>query len=222
MLEYIQGISEVKAYNMIGSSRKKLNDTIWKAGQTNTEMEKISNRYIPFQSMILKLTGVAILISSIGFYLNGTMELLTTILMMILSFYVFSGLETMGSYSALLRVVDLCVDRGEEVLSIDQMDISGETYTPKTHNIEAESIDFAYDKKKIIDDVSLSVPEKTTAAFVGPSGSGKTTLCHLIARFWDVDKGEVRLDGRNVKEYSMDSLIENFSKDSGFLLQEQL
>ena len=222
MLEYIQGISEVKAYNMIGSSRKKLNDTIWKAGQTNTEMEKISNRYIPFQSMILKLTGVAILISSIGFYLNGTMELLTTILMMILSFYAFSGLETMGSYSALLRVVDLCVDRGEEVLSIDQMDISGETYTPKTHNIEAESIDFAYDKKKIIDDVSLSVPEKTTAAFVGPSGSGKTTLCHLIARFWDVDKGEVRLDGRNVKEYSMDSLIENFSKDSGFLLQEQL
>ena len=211
VLEYIQGISEVKAYNMIGSSRKKLNDTIWKAGQTNTEMEKISNRYIPFQSMILKLTGVAILISSIGFYLNGTMELLTAILMMILSFHVFSGLETMGSYSALLRVVDLCVDRGEEVLSIDQMDISGETYTPKTHSIEAESIDFAYDKKKIIDDVSLSVPEKTTAAFVGPSGSGKTTLCHLIARFWDVDKGTVCLDGKNVKDCSMDSLMENFS-----------
>jgi len=117
----------------------------------------------------------------------------------------------MGSYSSLLRVVDLCVDRGEEVLSLELMDISGETYTPKTNHIEVSEIDFAYDKKKIIDNVSLKVPEKTTAAFVGPSGGGKTTLCHLIARFWDVDKGTVKLDEKNVKEYSMDSLMENFS-----------
>lgn len=211
VLEYIQGVSEVKAYNMTGSSRKKLDDTIRMAGDTNTEMEMICNRYIPFQNIVMKLTGVAILIASIGFYLNGTMELLTTVIMMIMSFIVFSGLETMGSYSALLRVVDLCVDRGEEVLGLEPMDISGEEYIPKTNNIEVSGIDFAYDKKKIIDDVSLTIPEKTTAAFVGPSGGGKTTLCHLIARFWDVEKGMVSLDGKNVKEYSMDSLMENFS-----------
>ena len=211
VLEYIQGVSEVKAYNMTGSSRKKLDDTIRMAGDTNTEMEMICNRYIPFQNIVMKLTGVAILIASIGFYLNGTMELLTTVIMMIMSFIVFSGLETMGSYSALLRVVDLCVDRGEEVLGLESMDISGEEYIPKTNNIEVSGIDFAYDKKKIIDDVSLTIPEKTTAAFVGPSGGGKTTLCHLIARFWDVEKGMVSLDGKNVKEYSMDSLMENFS-----------
>ncbi|MBQ9673546.1 MAG: ABC transporter ATP-binding protein [Ruminococcus sp.] len=211
VLEYIQGISEVKAYNMIGTSRKKLDDTIRMAGNTNTEMEMICNRYIPFQNIVVKLTGVAILIASIGFYLNGTMELLMAIIMMIMSFMVFAGLETMGSYSSLLRVVDLCVDRGREVLDLELMDISGEEYAPNTNNIEVESIDFAYDKKKIIDDVSLIVPEKTTVAFVGPSGGGKTTLCHLIARFWDVDKGKVRLDGKNVKEYSMDSLMENFS-----------
>ena len=200
VLEYIQGVSEVKAYNMTGSSRKKLDDTIRMAGDTNTEMEMICNRYIPFQNIVMKLTGVAILIASIGFYLNGTMELLTTVIMMIMSFIVFSGLETMGSYSALLRVVDLCVDRGEEVLGLEPMDISGEEYIPKTNNIEVSGIDFAYDKKKIIDDVSLTIPEKTTAAFVGPSGGGKTTLCHLIARFWDVEKGMVSLDGKNVKE----------------------
>ena len=92
VLEYIQGVSEVKAYNMTGSSRKKLDDTIRMAGDTNTEMEMICNRYIPFQNIVMKLTGVAILIASIGFYLNGTMELLTTVIMMIMSFIVFSGL----------------------------------------------------------------------------------------------------------------------------------
>lgn len=211
VLEYIQGISEVKAYSMIGKSRKKLDDTIRMAGDTNTKMEMICNRYIPFQNIVMKLTGVAILTASIGFYLNGTMEMLAAIIMIIMSFQVFAGLETMGSYSALLRVVDLCVDRGKEVLNLKPMDISGEEYVTKTDNIAVSGIDFAYDKKKIIDNVSLTVPEKTTAAFVGPSGGGKTTLCHLIARFWDVDNGMVSLDWKNVKEYSMDSLMENFS-----------
>ena len=50
-----------------------------------------------------------------------------------------------------------------------------------------------------------------TAAIVGPSGGGKTTLCHLLARFWDVDGGRVTLGGRDVREYDMDSLMQNFS-----------
>ncbi len=211
VLEYIQGISEVKVYNMIGKARKKLDDTIQEASDTNMKLEMICNRYIPFQNIVLKLTGVSILIASIGFHLNGTMELLTAIIMMIMSFIVFAGLESMGAYSSLLRVVDLCADRGREVLELEPMDITGDSIVPQTNNIEVSGIDFAYDTKKIIDNVSLRVPEKTTAAFVGPSGSGKTTLCHLIARFWDVDKGMVSLDEKNVKEYSMDSLMVNFS-----------
>ena len=211
VLEYIQGISEVKVYNMIGKARKELDDTIREASDTNTKLEMICNRYIPFQNIVLKLTGVSIMIASIGFHLNGTMELLTAVIMMIMSFIVFAGLESMGAYSSLLRVVDLCVDRGREVLELEPMDIVGDSVVPQTNNIEVSGIDFAYDKKKIIDDVSLWVPEKTMSAFVGPSGSGKTTLCHLIARFWDVDNGMVLLDEKNVKEYSMDYLMENFS-----------
>ena len=117
------------------------------------------------------------------------MELLTAIIMMIMSFIVFSGLESMGAYSSLLRVVDLCVERGREVLDLEPMDIAGDNVVPQTNNINVSNIDFAYDKKKIIDDVSLCISEKTISAFVGPSGGGKTTLCHLIARFWDVNNG---------------------------------
>lgn len=211
VLEYIQGIAEVKAYNMIGDSRKKLNDRIKDSANTNTEIEIITNRYLPYQNMVLKLTGVGIVIASIGFYINGSMDLVTVILMMILSFQVFAGLETMGAYSSLLRVVDVCVERGREVLSIEAMDISGENYQPSSHDIAVENIDFAYGQKKIIDNVSLAVPTNTSVAFVGPSGGGKTTLCHLIARFWDVDQGSIYLGGKNIKEYSMDSLMKNFS-----------
>ena len=97
------------------------------------------------------------------------------------------------------------------------MDIDGKEITPKNYDVDIEHVNFyyekeSYDKKsKIIDDVSVHILEKTTTAIVGPSGGGKTTLCHLIARFWDVDKGGITLGGEDVRNYSMDSLMKNFS-----------
>ncbi len=70
---------------------------------------------------------------------------------------------------------------------------------------------FSYESRPIINGVTLEIPEKTTTAIVGPSGGGKTTLCHLLSRFWDVDGGRVTLGGRDVRDYDMDSLMQNFS-----------
>ena len=72
-------------------------------------------------------------------------------------------------------------------------------------------MEFSYERRKVIDGISVQIPQKTTTAIVGPSGGGKTTLVNLLARFWDVDAGTVTLGGRNVKDYDMDSLMENFS-----------
>lgn len=91
------------------------------------------------------------------------------------------------------------------------MDISGAELTPERHDIRAEDVRFSYDRKPIINGITLNIPERTTTAIVGPSGGGKTTLCHLLARFWDVDGGRVTLGGRDVREYDMDSLMRNFS-----------
>ena len=91
------------------------------------------------------------------------------------------------------------------------MDIDGKEMQPENYDIRLSNVSFSYDKRKIIDDISLSIPQKTTTAIVGPSGGGKSTLCNLIARFWDVDSGEVTLGGVNVKDYSMNSLMRNFS-----------
>ena len=147
ILEYIQGITEVKAYNMVGRSREKLDSTIQEASRQNTALEMASNRYIPLQNIILKLTGVVILLASVRFYLSESMSLLVAVIMAVMSFHVFAGLETMGAYSALLRMVDISVTRGQEILNLSPMDISGQSCRPNTCNMAAEQIDFAYDKK---------------------------------------------------------------------------
>lgn len=211
VLEYSQGIAEVKNYNLVNRSAKKLFKAIEGKSQLDTKMTLVTSPYIALQGIVTKLTGLFMGLFSIYFYLNGSMELLVAIMMIVSGFMIYENLDGVGSFSSLLRIVDLSVDMVNQVLAIQPMDISGQDIEPKSSRIELRDVSFSYGNKKIIDRVSLAIPEKTTTALVGPSGSGKTTLCNLIARFWDVDQGSISLDGHDVREYSYDSLIRNFS-----------
>ena len=211
VLEYLQGMTEVKAYRLTGVKSKELNEAISENSKINIDMEMTLVPRIALQSFIAKLTGVAMVAFSCVFYCAGSMDALNAVVMVISAFIIYTSLETAGQYSSLLRVVDMSVDRAQEILNTPQMDISGENITPAVRDITAQDIAFSYEKRKIIDGISLKIPEKTTTAIVGPSGGGKTTLVNLLARFWDVDGGTVMLGDRNVKDYDMDSLMANFS-----------
>lgn len=211
VLEFIQGIAEAKNFKLIGENNKKLDNCIDNSSKANIRMELKIMPFVTLQSWIIKMTGVLMCILSLRFYLAGTMDLAISIVMMIAAFLMYAALDSAGNFSALLRAVDISVDKAESVLAIENMDIDGEYIRTETQNIEMNHVDFAYDTRKVIDDLSLSIPEKSTVAFVGPSGSGKTTICHLIARFWDVKSGQVKLDNRDVRAYNMNSLMENFS-----------
>lgn len=217
VLEYIQGISEVRGYNLTGRTSKKLNVVIEENRRVNTEMELQFVPLMQIQNGIIKLTGVVMTLLSIWFYLQGSMILLNCIGMIICSFLVLDSLGTAGNYSSLLRVVDVGVDKVQAILDLPEMDVDGKDMIPDNYDIDIQNVDFYYDKNlsdnesKIINHVSVHIPEKTATAIVGPSGGGKTTLCHLIARFWDVDKGSITLGGEDVRNYSMDSLMKNFS-----------
>jgi len=173
--------------------------------------------YMNLQSFVLKLFGVLMILVSITFYLNGSMELITCLLMMVSSFIIYGQLDSAGSFSALLRVMDLSMDKIDEIFDTPVMDVNGKDVIPDSFGIQGENVSFSYDKsfsgekQKIIDDVSFAIPEGTTTAIVGPSGGGKTTICHLMARFWDVDGGKITLGGVDVREYTLDSLLSNFS-----------
>lgn len=211
VLEYVQGIAEVKSYNLTGEKSRELNSAINENAVANIRTEVAFVPIMFLQTLVSKLLGVVVVIASVTFYLNGTMELLNAVVMIIAAFILFAALDTAGNYSALLRSVDLYVGKAQSVLDMPAMDIEGKDITPTSYDIDVENAEFSYEKKKIIDGVSIHIPEKSTTAIVGPSGGGKTTLCHLISRFWDVDKGSVKVGGVNVKEYSMDSLMKNFS-----------
>ncbi|SFN93527.1 ATP-binding cassette, subfamily B [Pseudobutyrivibrio sp. JW11] len=211
ILEFIQGIAEIRNYNIIAMNNARLNKAIERKTKADIKAEVAAIPLVGVQMLICKLAGVVIAGASIAFYLNGTMKLTYCITMMLCAFIIFESLDLAGTYTALIRIIGKGVDMVNEIMEVEQMDINGEDIHPSNRDIHLDHVSFAYEDRTIIDDVTLDIKEKTTTAIVGPSGGGKTTLTSLIARFWDVKSGKVTLGGRDVRDYSFDSLMENFS-----------
>ena len=211
ILEYIRGIAEIRNFNLFGSKVTNVDDSIDTFAKYSTSMETVYEIVMFFLNILNKLSGVVITLMSIAFYINGSMTLINAIMMIVCSFMIFESLDQVGSFNGLTRAIENCVDKANEALSSPVMKIDGEEFTPDTMNLTMKNVDFSYAEKKIIDNISFEIPEKTQTAFVGPSGGGKTTLTQLLARFWDVDKGSVTLGGTDVRDYSYDSLMKNFA-----------
>ena len=211
VLEFVQGIAEIKNFNLTRTSSNKLNGAIDEANNVCFAMEIPAVIFTFFQNIITKGTGIAICLLSIYLHLNGQMDLTSCVLMQACAFMIYESLDNAGSYSALLRTIEVCVGKANEILSLPTMKTTGREIAPKSFELKMQDGEFSYGSKKIIDGVSLEIPQKKATAIVGPSGGGKTTITQLLARFWDVDKGAVFLGGTNVKEYSYDSLMKNFA-----------
>ncbi|MCC3864016.1 ABC transporter ATP-binding protein/permease [Terrisporobacter petrolearius] len=211
ILEYIQGISIVKSYNLSHQSNQKVIKAIEDNNDINYKMEKTFIPIMGLQTFVLKSMGILVILTSIYFYLNNSMTLINCILMIICSFIIYGQLESAGNYSALLRVMDNCVDKVNTVFDTPVMDVEGSEIIPKNYDINFDNVSFSYENRKVIDNMLFNIPQNTTTAIVGPSGGGKTTICNLIARFFDVDKGKITLGGNDIRRYKLDSLLKNIS-----------
>ncbi|MGO5052727.1 ABC transporter ATP-binding protein [Lachnospiraceae bacterium LCP25S3_G4] len=211
VLEYIQGMSVVKSFNLTGRGDKTLRNALENNCESNLNIEKLFTPYVIFQGLTLQFFSIAMIFFSVYFYLSGTMTLVNSLMMVIMSFLIFSHIQSAGSSISLLRIVSSSMDEANQMDAIPEIDENGTEIVPRNHNIVFKNVDFSYEERKILNDISITIPEKTTTAIVGHSGSGKTTLCNLIARFWDVDSGSITIGGKNIKDYSLESLMEQIS-----------
>ena len=214
-LEYARGLAVVKSFGKAGASMEAMRTACRDSRDINL---KIEWGYIPFNAFhLLALKVASVFIAIVAFYLgmNGSIDFTSMILVELLSFHIFGSLEPISDCAHVLAIIDDALDhldalKGESFIDADGRDIKIDNY-----DIEFKNVDFSYGKgaqrRKVLNDVSLKIPENTVTAIVGPSGSGKTTICNLIARFYDVDKGSVSMGGHDVREFTCDSLLSNIS-----------
>ena len=211
LLEQLQGMLIIKAFNLTGKGDKKLKTAMQNSRNANLNLEKLFTPYTIMQEMVLRMCSVGIMLFALYSYFKGEMNLLTTLMSIIISFSVFSGLESAGSAMSILRIVSSSIEDANRTDDLVQMDSNGKELSPSNHDIIFNNVSFSYEKKKILDGISVTLPDKSFTAIIGPSGSGKTTMCNLIARFWDVDNGSILIGGHDVKEYTLESLMSQIS-----------
>ena len=211
VLESLQGMSVIKSFNLTGKGDKKVQDALEFNRKSNHNIERTFTPYGMAQGATLQIFGVGMILAGVLFFLNGTMSLANALMTVIMSFLVFAQIQTAGSGLSILRIVSSSIEHANRMDDIPQMDESGKTFSPKSHDIVFENVRFSYEKKEILHGVSLTIPDKSTTAIIGPSGSGKTTVCSLIARFWDVDSGCIQIGGKDVREYTLESLMDQIS-----------
>ena len=211
VLATLQGMQIIKSYNLGGQNNNKLDQSFEETKKSTLSLEKAVTPYTVLLKIIIAITISVMIATALSCYFSGELSLDYTIMTLVVSFVIFNSLLASGSAMAMLRTIDNAMDSYDYVNQMQDMPEGHINDALQQHDIEFKNASFAYGEKPILNNVSCYIPERSMTAIVGPSGSGKTTFCNLISRFWDVNSGEIRLGGKNIKDYSLEYLMNHIS-----------
>lgn len=215
-VEYVRGMRVVKAFGQTARSFRRLADAIKDYTGLSLDVTLFFRNSMPGFTAVLNNAYLFVL--PVGILLApGAQDWPTFVLSLV--FYLLSVHSISSVFTKILYVSEdgmlaqANIDRIDSVLGIGELPVPEAPKTPKDASVSLRNVTFSYegDAEPALRDVSLEVPAGTACAVVGPSGSGKSTLANLVARFWDVDSGQVLVGGVDVREMSQDELMGNLS-----------
>ncbi len=117
--------------------------------------------------------------------------------------------------------VDYTVRQLEKLYSGEDVQSGNITAFPENFDIELKNVDFAYNEKNVLNNINFTAKQGRMTAIVGESGSGKSTIARLIVHYWDVSGGSILIGGRDIREYSFDTLMNmtSFVSQDNFLFK---
>lgn len=210
-LEFVQGNMVMRLLGTGQDGLNRVKEAFQKKQKADIHLENSAIWPINFYKYVFRLASCGVVLIAALLYVQQEMSFPICVMFLFAAFLVYSQMDGLASNIALLRIVDNSLEQVESVLHIPKMPGNEAVNKIQNYDIELQNISFGYDKRPIIQDVSLKIPERSVTAIVGPSGSGKTTLCNLIARFWDVQKGAILIGGKNVKDIEPDELMKLMS-----------
>ncbi len=211
VIEFVKGLQVIKAFNLIGDKQKKTNDSFDQLMHTQILFE---SQFTPPTFLINALIAMGIsatIIFSGMQVLNQQMNLAFAIMLIIFSFEIFQPIQIISSSTPEFRIMEAALDRYEAVLNTDIMQDTEEYLPVANYNIEFKNVSFSYENEEIIKEVSFKAKQKQMTALVGKSGCGKTTITSLIARFWELGKGEIQIGDVDIREMAFEQLMSMLS-----------
>ena len=213
-VEYVRGIPVVKTFGQTIFSFKKFKDSIdrykvWVIAYTKQLRTPMMFYTAAINGVFATLIAGGLLLTQDGVTSGFLLDLIFYI---IITPVISVTLTRIMFQSENAMIVDDALQRIDSVLNLKPLEETKHPKHPQNASVELKSVHFSYDgEKEVLKDISLTIPEGRTVAFVGPSGGGKTTLANLISRFFDPQSGMVKIGGVNVKDIPKEELMNTVS-----------
>ncbi|WP_257161605.1 ABC transporter ATP-binding protein [Corynebacterium cystitidis] len=168
---------------------------------------KIQGRPAQFFLIIVNAVFAVVLACGVAFVLQGSMEPVVFVVILATVARTTFPLAQASLLAGELDNTTVAASSVAEILDTDTLPEPSVPASPASSDVVLADVSFSYEERQILHQLSLTAPAGEMTAIVGPSGSGKTTILRLIARFWDVNSGSVRIGGVNVKDMPHDQLM---------------
>ena len=209
VIEYVKGIDVIKTFNMEDSSYAKYKNAVIRHAEYAINWMKSSQIYASLSYSIAPVSIFPTIVVGLIFFNNGFLTEQSLFLFMMISLGIFKPIVKASSYVDQLAQMGTVTKEIKGILDYPELKRSENSNLKEkmTYDIAFENLQFSYDgTKNDVDDVNLTIKEKTMTAIIGTSGSGKSTLMKLLAGFWDFEKGNIKIGGIVVKDLSMNDL----------------
>lgn len=209
VIEYVKGIEVIKTFNMEDSSYAKYKNAVIRHAEYAINWMKSSQIYASLSYSIAPVSIFPTIVVGLIFFNNGFLTEQSLFLFMMISLGIFKPIVKASSYVDQLAQMGTVTKEIKGILDYPELKRSENSNLKEkmTYDIVFENLQFSYDgTKNDVDDVNLTIKEKTMTAIIGTSGSGKSTLMKLLAGFWDFEKGKIKIGGIGVKDLSMNDL----------------
>lgn len=207
IIEYVQGMPVIKAFGRTGPGFSTFEAALQKFKHDNLNLVVRSVLPLVLFKAILDLGFVLLLAAGAYLFLGSGITLPVLLIFLVLGLRLYEPVKAISSAYEIIRTTEVTMQRLQALLNTEPLPEPATGIEPGTMDIEFRNVTFSYGRIPVLNNISFTIPEKSITAFVGPSGAGKTTITRLIARFWDVDSGQIRIGGHNIKEMTSGHLF---------------
>lgn len=224
IIEYIAGMEVIKIFGRTTSSYKKYSDDVENYTKFAYGWAKSTWWHMSIIGVVLPCTIVLTLPVGIFMYLKGVLSLNTFIFTLLLDLGIGLPLNRALLFLPYIPQLGYTITELEKIFDGSTVTTGAIREKPDCYDVSFHQISFAYQDKEVLKNISFRAGENSLTAIVGPSGSGKSTIGKLLVHYWDVKTGEITIGGRNITEYSSDTLMDMISyvSQDNFLFDDSI
>ena len=211
LVEYVSGMEVIKIFNKTNKSYDKLEKSIYETRDFTLDWYRESWKSTAVINALLPCTLLLPLPLAIYFFVNETLVLSEFTLLVMLGLGLGEPLMKLANYIPAIPMLNYNLEKIEKIFIHENVTSGDYEDAPNNFDVEFTDVHFSYDEGEVIKGINLKIPQNTICALVGSSGGGKSTLAKLLMHFWDVDKGSIKIGGKDISEYSFDNLMRHIS-----------